>query len=113
MHPKNHFGNFKNKEDTIRKIKHLPLSVKTINDRSNKMSANITEQLIEDVKLASVISIAVNEFYDISDISQNTLYIRCISPDGPLEELLGLLQLMSQTCGEDIAVIEGMNKSAR
>ena len=96
MHPKNHFGNFKNKEDTIRKIKHLPLSIKTINDSSNKMSANITEQLIEDVKFASVISIAVDEFCDISDISQISLYVRFISPSEPKEELLGLLQLMGQ-----------------
>ena len=74
------------------------------------MFVNITEQLIEDAKLASVISITVDEFCSISDISQISFYVRFISPDGRKEELLGLLQLMSQTRGEDTAVIGCMNK---
>ena len=97
------FGDFKNKEDIIKRIKELPLSAKTIKDRTIKMCSNITTQLIEDLKLVSALSIAVDESCDINDTAQVSLFVRFISHSGPKEELLGLLPLKGQTRGEDIA----------
>ena len=88
------------------------MSAKTIKDRTIKMCSNITTQLIEDLKLVSALSIAVDESCDINDTAQVSLFVRFISHSGPKEELLGLLPLKGQTRGEDIAnaVKECMDK---
>ncbi|CAK6438343.1 unnamed protein product [Pipistrellus nathusii] len=106
------FRDFKNKADILRKIKELPLSAKTVKDRTVKMSSNITDQQVEDLKLASALSIAVDKSCHINDTAQVSLFVRFISPTGPKEELLGLLPLKGQTRGEDIAnaVIECIEK---
>ncbi|GFT32246.1 transposable element Tcb1 transposase [Trichonephila clavipes] len=76
------------------------------------MCSNITTQHIKDLKLVSALSIAVDEFCDINDTVQVSLFVRFMSHSGPKEELLGLLPLKGQTRGEDIAnaVIECMHK---
>ncbi|KAK4875290.1 hypothetical protein RN001_011712 [Aquatica leii] len=106
------FRDFKNKADILKKIKELPLSAKTMKDRTIKMCSNITLQQIEDPKLVSALSIAVDESCDINDTAQVSLFVRFISHLGPKEELLGLLPLKGQTRGEDIAnaVVEYMDK---
>ena len=106
------FRDFKNKADILKKIKELPLSAKTMKDRTIKMCSNITIQQIEDLKLVSALSIAVDESCDINDTAQVSLFVRFMSHSGPKEELLGLLPLKGQTRGEDIAnaVIECMEK---
>ena len=106
------FRDFKNKADILKKIKELPLSAKTIKDRTIKMCSNITIQQIEDLKLVSALSIAVDESCDINDTAQVSLFVRFMSHSGPKEELLGLLPLKGQTRGEVIAnaVIQCMEK---
>ncbi|XP_050516438.1 general transcription factor II-I repeat domain-containing protein 2-like [Diabrotica virgifera virgifera] len=76
------------------------------------MWSNITTQHVEDLKLASSLSIAVDESCDINDTAQVSLFVRFIAHSGPKEELLGLLPLKGQTRGEDItnAVIDCMDK---
>ncbi|GFV68640.1 uncharacterized protein TNCV_2275021 [Trichonephila clavipes] len=76
------------------------------------MCSNTTTQHIEDLKLVSALSIAVDESCDIIGTAQVSLFVRFMSHSGPKEELLGLLPLKGQTCGEDIAnaVIECMDK---
>ncbi|KAG8235406.1 hypothetical protein J437_LFUL018624 [Ladona fulva] len=76
------------------------------------MSSNITVQQIEDLKMVTAVSIAVDESCDINDTAQVSLFVRFISHTGPKEELLELLPLKGQTRGEDIgnAVIECMDK---
>ncbi|GFW75578.1 SCAN domain-containing protein 3 [Trichonephila clavipes] len=106
------FQDFKNKADILKRIRELPLSAKTIKDRTIKMCSNITTQHIEDLKLVSALSIAVDESCDINDAAQVSLFVRFMSHSGPKEELLGLLPLKGQTRGEYIAnaVIECMDK---
>ncbi|XP_036177180.1 general transcription factor II-I repeat domain-containing protein 2A-like, partial [Myotis myotis] len=76
------------------------------------MSSNITNQQVEDLKLVSSLSIAVDESCDINDTAQVSLSVQFISSTGPKEELLGFLPLRGQTRGEDIAnaVIECIEK---
>ncbi|GFV88380.1 SCAN domain-containing protein 3 [Trichonephila clavipes] len=106
------FQDFKTKADILKRIKELPLSAKTVKDRTIKMCSNITTQHIEDLKLISALSIALDESCDINDTTQISLFVRVMSHSDPKVELLGLLPLKGQTRGEDIsnAVIECMDK---
>ncbi|KAK1882848.1 General transcription factor II-I repeat domain containing protein 2 [Dissostichus eleginoides] len=54
----------------------MPLSAKTVKDRTIKMAENITSQQIEDINSAPAFSIACDESSDVNDIEQTALLCR-------------------------------------
>lgn len=52
------FSDFKNKTEIIQKIKDMPLSAKTVNERAIEMAGNLTNQQIKDMNLAPAYSIS-------------------------------------------------------
>ena len=102
------FTDFKNKSEIVQKIRDMPLSAKTVQDRTSKMAQDITKQQIKDINSAVAYSIACDESKDKSDIEQIALFCRYANSAGPKEELIELIPLKGQTRGEDIcgAVLE-------
>ena len=96
------FADFKNKSEIVQKIKEMPLSAKTVKDRTIKIAENITKQQIKYINSAAAYSIACDESKDISDIEQIALFCRYVNSDGPQEEMIQLMPLKGQTRGEDI-----------
>ncbi|XP_044275526.1 general transcription factor II-I repeat domain-containing protein 2A-like [Varanus komodoensis] len=96
------FSDFKNKSEIVQKIRDMPLSAKTVKDRTIKMAENITRQQIKDINSAVAYSIACEESKDKGDIEQIVLFCRYVNSAGPQEEMLELIPLKGQTRGEDI-----------
>ncbi|KAM9717454.1 general transcription factor II-I repeat domain-containing protein 2A-like isoform 1-T1 [Menidia menidia] len=96
------FSDFRNKDEILQKIKDMPLSAKTVQDRTVKMAENVTRQQIEDINSALAYAIACDASKDKNDIEQIALFCRYVSATGPQEEMIDLIPLKGQTRGEDI-----------
>lgn len=61
------FNDLKNKDEIIKKIKDMPLSSKTIGDRIIKMTSDVSNQQVNDIRTASSFSVALDESWDVCD----------------------------------------------
>ena len=50
------FENFSNKDKTIKRIKDMPLSARTVHDRTIMMANQVEEALLEDINAATLFS---------------------------------------------------------
>ena len=80
----------------------MPLSAKTVKDRTIKIAENITKQQIKDISLAATYSIACDVSEDKNDIEQIALFCRYVNSAGPQEEMVELIPLKCQTGREDV-----------
>lgn len=96
------FSDFKNKGEIVQKIREMPLSAKTVRDRTIKMAENIRRKQIDDINSAQAFSIACDESSNVNDVEQTALLCRYVNCDGPQEELIELILLKDQTRGQDI-----------
>uniref|UniRef100_A0A8C9ZDY1 SPIN-DOC-like zinc-finger domain-containing protein n=1 Tax=Sander lucioperca TaxID=283035 RepID=A0A8C9ZDY1_SANLU len=87
------FTDFKNKSEIVQKIRDMPLSAKTVKDRTIKMTEDITRQQIKDINSAVAYSIACDESKDKGDVEQIALFCRYVNSAGPQEEMIELIPL--------------------
>ena len=66
----------------------MPLSAKTVKDRTIKMAENVTKQQIKDINSAATYSIACDVFKDKNDIEQIALFCRYENSAGPHKKWL-------------------------
>ncbi|XP_048357110.1 general transcription factor II-I repeat domain-containing protein 2B-like [Sphaerodactylus townsendi] len=96
------FADFKNKREIVQKIREMPLSARTVKERTIKMAENITKHQVKDINAAAAYSIACDESEDNTDIEQIALFCRYVNSAGPQEEMVDLVPLKCQTRREDI-----------
>ena len=92
-------ADLKKNHEIVQKIREMPLSAKTVKDRTIKMAENITKQQIKDINSAAAYLIACDESKDKSDFEQIALFCRYVNSAGPQEEMVELIPLKGQTRG--------------
>ena len=68
------FDDFPNKDKIIKRIKDMPLSARTVHDRSIMMANQVEETQIKDINAATYFSLTLDESTDVSHLSQCSIY---------------------------------------
>lgn len=96
------FDDFPNKAKIIKKIKDMPLSARTVHDRSIMMANQVEETQIKDINAGTYFSLALDESTDVSNLSQFSIIARYATGDTLREEILAVLPMKETTRGEDL-----------
>ena len=81
-------------------IKNVPMSDTSNIRRVEILATDVFKTLLEDLRKAEVMSLAVDESTDQTDTAQLCIYVRFFDGNCFREELLGLLPLEGRTTGE-------------
>ena len=90
----------KTRNSVIDSIKNIPISDTTTSRRVETLASDVFETLLDKLKRAEVMSLAVDESTDSSDVAQLCLYVRFFDGECFREDLLGLIPLDGHTTGE-------------
>ncbi|XP_029469398.1 general transcription factor II-I repeat domain-containing protein 2A-like [Rhinatrema bivittatum] len=96
------FDDFSNKDKIIKRIKDMPLSARTVHDRTIMMANQIEATQVKDINAALFFSLALDESTDISHLSQFSVIARYAVGDTLREESLAVLPMKGTTRGEDL-----------
>ncbi|KAJ4920478.1 hypothetical protein JOQ06_022003 [Pogonophryne albipinna] len=96
------FDDFPNKDKIIKRIKDMPLSARTVHDRSIMMANQVEETQIKDINAGTYFSLALDESTDVSHLSQCSIIARYAAGDTLREESLAVLPMKGTTRGEDL-----------
>ncbi|XP_054767064.2 SCAN domain-containing protein 3-like [Lytechinus pictus] len=90
--------------EKVETFKKIPLSNDTNTRRSEVLANNLKDELLEKLKVADAISLAIDESTDITDVAQLALFVRFLDESSGTfrEELLELLPLTGSTTSSDI-----------
>lgn len=97
------FQNFRNKAEIVNAIDKMQLSRQTVTRRVETMAIDLRSQLNGDFDNCSWFSLQFDESTDSCDMSQLSVFVRLVFPDGTSkEEFVKILPLKERTRGEDI-----------
>lgn len=96
------FSDFSDKDKIIKRIKDMPLSARTVHDRTIMMANQVEETQVKDINAAMYFSLALDESTDVSHLSQFSVIARYSAGDTLREESLAVLPMKGSTRGEDL-----------
>uniref|UniRef100_A0A8P4G8E9 SPIN-DOC-like zinc-finger domain-containing protein n=1 Tax=Dicentrarchus labrax TaxID=13489 RepID=A0A8P4G8E9_DICLA len=96
------FDDFPNKDKIIKRIQDMPLSARTVHDRTITMANQVEETQVKDINAAPFFSLALDESTDVSHLSQFSVIARYAAGDTLREESLAILPIKGSTRGEDL-----------
>ena len=91
------FDDFSVKDKINKRIKDMPLSAKTVHDRSIMMANQVEESQVKDINAAPYFSLALDESTDVSHLSQFSVITRYAAGDTLREESLAVLTMFGST----------------
>ncbi|KAJ4921943.1 hypothetical protein JOQ06_021714 [Pogonophryne albipinna] len=92
----------KSMDRIVASVKQVPLSASTTARRVHVLAEDVQRLVLDEVKKAEHISVAIDESTDTTDISQLSVFVRYFDGKDFKEELLALIPLEGNTTGEII-----------
>ena len=96
------FDDFPNKDKIIKSIKDMPLSARTVHDRTILMANQVEETQIKDINKSEYFSLALDESTDVCHIAQLSIMARYAAGDALREDNLAVLPMKGCTRGEHL-----------
>ena len=89
-------------ETSAQKIQQVSLSNDTIKRRISQMSANVKQQVINEIKASPMFSLQLDESADVASCSQLLVFVRYVHTEDVKEEFLYCKVLDSTTTAQDV-----------
>lgn len=89
-------------EDAAKKMYAVPLSDNTVSRRIGDMAEDVSAQLLDQVRASECFALQLDESTDVANVAELLGYIRFISQEMFVEELLFCKELESRTTGKEI-----------